>query len=126
MWPIDEVLGWAVIATAAIVILTGCSDGADSTALPAAPEKASAQERATWGGAQIYDEVCDRCHKMGVDGAPELDDIAAWEPRLAKGRDTLLNHVHDGFKEMPPRGDCEFCSDAQLAEALEYMIGQVR
>lgn len=126
MWPIEEILGQAVIAAAAIAILSGCSDGGDSTAVPAPPETASAQERATWGGAKIYDEVCDRCHKMGVDGAPELDDIAAWEPRLAKGRDTLLNHVHDGFKEMPPRGDCEFCSDAQLAEALEYMIGQVR
>jgi cytochrome c5 len=126
MRPIDEILGRAVIAAAAIAILSGCSDGGDSTAVPVQRETASAQERATWGGAKIYDEVCDRCHKMGVDGAPELDDIAAWEPRLAKGRDTLLNHVYDGFKEMPPRGDCEFCSDAQLAEAVEYMIGQVR
>jgi cytochrome c5 len=88
---------------------------------PAEPEITDA-ERASWGGAEIYDEVCDKCHKMGVDGAPELGDTPAWQERFAKGRDTLLQHVHEGFKEMPARGDCEFCSDEQLSAALDFML----
>jgi len=109
-------------AAMAAALVVGCSSEEDSTEVAVQRETASAAEREAWGGAKIYDEVCDRCHKMGVDGAPELDDEEAWKPRQAKGRETLLNHVLQGFKKMPPRGDCEFCSDAQLGKALDYMI----
>ncbi len=108
------------------VVLGACSNESDKVVTPSEPEPVTAAERATWGGPEIYDEVCDRCHKMGVDGAPELDDPTAWKPRIAKGRQTLLRHVFHGFNKMPARGDCGFCSDAQLAAALDYMLGQSR
>ena len=43
---------------------------------PLPPPEAPAQEREptlaekrAWRGAKVYEEVCDHCHKMGVDGA---------------------------------------------------------
>lgn len=117
---------WMIAVAISVVLLAGCSDDDDMAPVPMRQETVSAEERKGWGGAEIYDEVCDRCHKMGVDGAPELGDNAAWRPRIAKGRETLLSHVHKGFRKMPARGDCEFCSDAQLTEALDYMIEHSR
>lgn len=108
----------------ASVVLGACGNDREKVVTAPEPEPVTAAERATWGGARIYDEVCDRCHKMGVDGAPEVGDPSAWRPRVAKGRKTLLRHVYNGFNKMPARGDCEFCSDAQLAAALDYMLGQ--
>lgn len=105
-----------------VVVLTACSGSDEEVSTPQTKPTVSAAERATWGGAEIYDEVCDHCHKMGVDGAPKLRDTAAWRERIAKGRTVLLQHVHEGFGKMPVRGDCKFCSDAQLAQALDYII----
>lgn len=109
-----------------IVVSGACNNDSDKVVTPTEPEPATSAERATWGGPKIYDEVCDRCHKMGVYGAPEVGDRAACRPRIAKGRQTLLRHVFSGFNKMPARGDCEFCSDAQLAAALDYMLEQSR
>jgi cytochrome c5 len=90
-----------------------------------APEPTRAEKRA-WDGAKVYDEVCDKCHKMGVDQAPILGDTEAWAPRIDKGEEILYRHVLDGFNEMPPRGDCEFCTDAQLRSAMRYMLANSR
>ena len=105
-------------------VLGACSDNRDKVTTASEPEPITAAERATWSGEKVYDEVCDRCHKMGVNGAPEVGDPAAWRPRIAKGRQTLLHHVYDGFNKMPARGECDFCSDSQLAAALDFMLKQ--
>lgn len=114
-----------------VLLACACSDSdQDRPAVGAAPEvtgNASEPEpRTAWTGSKIYDEVCDRCHKMGVDGAPELGDKRAWAKRIGKGEAVLLEHVKEGFGEMPPRGKCEFCSDDQLQSAMRYMIGKSR
>jgi cytochrome c5 len=93
---------------------------------PAVESQPDAETRKSWGGAEIYDEVCDKCHKMGVDGAPELGDVEAWRPRVQQGQEVLFDHVLDGFKKMPARGECEFCSDEQLRAAMEFMISRSR
>ena len=109
-------------------------DGSPGSAHPRAvgslaapePEPFTAAECATWSGEKVYDEVCDRCHKMWVDGAPVVGDQAVWKPRIAKGRQTLLHHIYDDFNKMPARGECDFCSDSQLAAALDFMLQQSR
>jgi cytochrome c5 len=116
----------SVAAVYAAVLLVGCSDDPQPRTASVEQTTVSTVQRTDWNGAKIYDEVCDLCHKMGIDGAPELGDSAAWQARIAKGRDTLLEHLIGGFKKMPPRGDCEFCSDAQLAEALDDLLEQAR
>lgn len=110
--------------------LGACTDGgrevAEVVATPPATGAADEKTRNSWGGAEIYDEVCDKCHKMGVDGAPELGDVEAWRPRVAKGSEVLFDHVLNGFNKMPARGRCGFCSDAQLRQAMDFMIDNSR
>ncbi len=116
----------AVVLATALLLLGACGDGQETQQVARAPAVTAAEpDLATqrgWDGAKVYDEVCDKCHKMGVDGAPELGDPEAWEPRIAKGEEVLMRHVTEGFNKMPPRGRCEFCTDEQLRAAMRFMI----
>lgn len=71
-------------------------------------------------GEQVYQASCFGCHGTGAMGAPKAH-TAEWEPRLAKGMDTLLNHAINGFNAMPPRGTCMNCSDDEIKAAIEFM-----
>lgn len=73
---------------------------------------------------QIYNTYCKACHAAGVAGAPKLGDTAAWQPRIDKGMDTLMDHVVNGLNAMPPKGTCMDCSEADLQATVEYMIEQ--
>ncbi|MCG9698485.1 c-type cytochrome [Shewanella sp. Isolate11] len=72
-------------------------------------------------GEAIYNKACHVCHSMGVAGAPKAHDAAAWEPRLAKGMDTLVGSVKSGLNAMPPGGMCTDCSDEDYQKAIEFM-----
>lgn len=91
---------------------------------------ASAGGSATAGGdarsgEAVYNQFCATCHAAGVAGAPMLDDAGAWEPRLAKGMDTLWDHTLNGFNAMPAKGTCMNCSDDELRGALEFIVDEV-
>ncbi|MGA1207948.1 MAG: c-type cytochrome [Litorivicinaceae bacterium] len=73
-------------------------------------------------GEQVYGGACAACHNSGAAGAPKLGDAAAWADRLPKGTDTLVSHVINGYNAMPAKGLCMDCSDAELADAVAYMI----
>ncbi|WP_105199317.1 MULTISPECIES: c-type cytochrome [unclassified Pseudoalteromonas] len=73
-------------------------------------------------GEQVYQASCFACHGSGALGAPKT--AADWEPRLAKGADTLLNHAINGFNAMPPRGTCMDCSDDEIQAAIDFMTKQ--
>src|SRR5690606_24251739 len=75
-------------------------------------------------GKQVYDSSCMACHSTGAAGAPKLGDTAAWEPRIAQGMETLVQHSITGIRAMPPRGTCAACSDGDLEAAVEYMVGE--
>lgn len=77
-------------------------------------------------GKHIYETKCVVCHATGVAGAPKLGDKAIWSPRIATGIKTLLDHVKNGYKAMPPKGTCTDCSDADLQAAINYMIKQAK
>ena len=68
-----------------------------------------------------YNQSCTFCHGTGAAGAPKKADKAAWEPRLAKGMDTLIKHARDGFNAMPPKGMCNDCTDDDFRALIEYM-----
>jgi cytochrome c5 len=87
--------------------------GAEMAAGPQAPD-------------QIYGQFCGTCHAAGVAGAPVLGDVAAWQPRLAQGMDTLWDHTLNGIGAMPPKGTCMTCSDDDLRSVLDYMVEQVQ
>lgn len=68
-----------------------------------------------------YNKSCVVCHGMGVAGAPKAGDAAAWEPRLAKGMETLMASVKNGLNAMPPMGMCFDCSDDEYMELIKFM-----
>ena len=109
-------LARSALATLTLAALTlamfGCGPASDA---PQHPGKA------------VYLRYCFSCHQAGIAGAPRFGDREAWQPRLAQGRDALLDNVKRGMAPgMPPRGACPSCDDETLAAALDYMVVNVR
>jgi cytochrome c5 len=89
-----------------------------------AADKPADSSMAAADGQKIYQTYCQACHAAGVAGAPKLGDKQAWVPRIAKGEDAPLTSVKNGLNNMPPKGACMTCSDAELRAAVAYMIEQ--
>lgn len=85
---------------------------------------ASAESPKPLSGRRVYKRVCMACHTLSVWGAPKLGDRSAWAERIGKGRGALYFSAHNGFNEMPPRGNCQFCTDEELRAAVDYMVGK--
>lgn len=68
-----------------------------------------------------YNKSCAVCHASGAANAPKTGDAASWEPRLAKGMDTLVQSVEKGLNAMPPKGMCFDCSADEYKALIEYM-----
>ena len=77
-------------------------------------------------GGEVYDTYCATCHAAGVGGAPTFADTAAWAPRIAKGMDELMLSTLNGINAMPAKGLCMSCSDAELTDAVTYMVDAVQ
>ncbi len=58
-----------------------------------------------------------------------LNDRAAWEPRIAQGIETLYRHSLQGYTGstgyMPPKGARLDLSDAEVTDAVDYMLSQL-
>lgn len=70
---------------------------------------------------ELYNQSCVTCHGAAVLGAPKTGDKAAWNARMKKGMPTLVKNVKDGYKNMPARGLCNTCTDAELADLIQLM-----
>jgi cytochrome c5 len=68
-----------------------------------------------------YAKSCQVCHANGAANAPKTGDAAAWEPRMAKGMDALVQSVNNGLNAMPPKGMCFDCTDEDYKAMIEYM-----
>lgn len=83
---------------------------------------------AALSGPQVYNSACLACHAAGVGGAPVLGDATVWEPRIAQGVDVLKQHAIEGYTGssgyMPAKGGRMDLSDAEIADAVEYMVGE--
>ncbi len=64
---------------------------------------------------------CALCHVRGEGGAPIVGDAAAWQPRLARGFDVLLEHTVEGYNSMPPLGYCMACEQADFEAMIRFM-----
>ncbi|MDO3383042.1 cytochrome c5 family protein [Gilvimarinus sp. SDUM040014] len=94
-----------------------CMSGDDCAAAPVAA--ASSGPRS---GEEVYNSSCNTCHGVGVAGAPKYGDVADWEPRIAKGMDTLYTHAISGFNGMPAMGLCATCSEDEIKASVDYMV----
>jgi len=81
-------------------------------------------------GEAAYNKVCFACHAQGVAGAPKIGDAAAWEPRIAQGKETLYKHSLEGFTGqagmMPPKGGAIDMSDDDVKAAVDFMVNSVQ
>jgi cytochrome c5 len=73
-------------------------------------------------GEQIVRERCVNCHGTGVNGAPKVGDIGEWKPHLKNGVDYLVHSAVHGHGGMPPRGGMADLTDAEVRNAIVYMI----
>lgn len=71
-----------------------------------------------------YERTCKMCHDNPGTGAPRSGDPEAWAPRLAQGRERLLDHTMNGYRTMPPFGLCMACNEEQFIQLIEYMAGE--
>ncbi len=137
MW---KTIGVAVVLIAIIYPLTNrtfnsaadAAKGTDESDVRIQPiakfELAKAEAAAASGprdGATIYNSVCGACHNSGAAGAPKIDDKAAWAPRLAQGKDTLIKSVTNGKNAMPPKGGATL-SDVEIKNVVEYVMGKAK
>lgn len=83
-----------------------------STTAPADPKLAS-----------VYAQTCKSCHAAGIGGAPVSGDKKAWDPRVAQGMATLLDHTINGYKGMPPLGACMDCGETEFEALIRFMAG---
>ena len=77
-------------------------------------------------GESVYNRACKMCHSSGMMGAPKAGDKAAWSARVEQGATKLTNHAINGFNKMPARGNCKSCSDEDIANAVAYMLSQLK
>jgi len=79
-------------------------------------------------GKAIYTANCAACHGYGVAGAPKVGDAAAWKDRIATGMSTLVDHAVNGYQGasgyMPAKGGHPSLSDADVGNAVAYMVEQ--
>ncbi len=97
---------------------------ADASAAPVAAAPAGAAKPDPVKGKAVYEATCAVCHTSGVAGAPKVGDKAAWGPRLDQGYATLYDHALNGIRAMPPKGGNASLSEADLADAVGYLVTQ--
>lgn len=85
---------------------------------PASPTDMAAQR----SGKQVVEEQCAKCHKEGTGGAPKIGDRKAWTPRLKDGIDNAVHSAIHGHGGMPARGDKADLTDAEIRNAIQYMV----
>jgi len=99
---------------AAPAAVAPAAEGATTTASAAKPDPAK--------GKAIYEANCAACHVAGVAGAPKLGDKAGWAARIGQGFDGLYQSALNGKNAMPAKGGNAGLSEADLANAVGYML----
>jgi cytochrome c5 len=94
--------------------------------VPAQPEPVAT----IMSGPQVYNAACIVCHASGIGGAPTMGDDAAWQPRIAKGNDTLYLNAIEGYigstGSMPQKGGRLDLSDDEVRSAVDYMVSELQ
>jgi len=77
-------------------------------------------------GASTYKLVCSSCHEAGIDGAPILEDKAAWNHRINQGTGTLYTSTQNGKCKLFVQGLRKDLSDEVIKAAIDYMVFQAK
>ncbi|TAM10570.1 MAG: cytochrome c5 family protein [Nevskiaceae bacterium] len=97
-----------------------------NTSAQAAAPAAAAPAAAARSGEQIVTGTCAACHGTGMLGAPKIGSKADWQAKLsaAGGIDAAVKNAIHGIGNMPPRGGDSTLTDAEVHDAVEYMLGK--
>jgi cytochrome c5 len=101
--------------------LVACSPETPQEAAPSKPP--SAAQITTGEVMEKWSRSCVLCHVAGEGGAPRLGHSEEWEARLAQGEDMMLEHVVEGYNNMPPLGYCMDCEADDFRALTRYMAG---
>ena len=77
-------------------------------------------------GEQIVQMRCAQCHETGKGGAPKIGDRDAWSPRVKDGLDATVRSAINGHGAMPARGGMPNLSDAEMKDAVIFMMNKGR
>ena len=77
-------------------------------------------------GKEIVQMRCVKCHETGKGGAPKIGDRDAWIPRVKDGLDATVRSAINGHGGMPARGGMPNLSDAEMKDAIVYMMNKGR
>jgi len=90
---------------------------------------AKASYNATAGKA-IYDGSCVACHAAGIMGAPKVGLKTAWTSRIPQGMEAMVQKSIKGYQGtkgmMPAKGGNMKLTDAEVGNAVAYMVEQSR
>ena len=73
-------------------------------------------------GKEVVESVCATCHATGKEGAPRMDDRAAWAERAKQGLGKLTEHAISGVRKMPAHGGQAGLSDLEMSRGIAYMV----
>jgi cytochrome c5 len=85
----------------------------------AATEKAG--DNGSISGEKIAQKNCALCHASGMMNSPKIGDKEQWAPRIAQGKEMLVNNAIMGIRTMPAKGGNPSLSDAEVAAAVIWM-----
>ncbi len=71
---------------------------------------------------EVYKTYCVMCHGM-TSTAPQFRVAEDWEKPLSQGMGKVYENAIKGLAAHPPRGLCALCSDQEIIDATDYMIG---
>ncbi|MGR6872861.1 c-type cytochrome [Pseudomonas sp. HK3] len=104
------------------VFLSACEQGPSSEQILATAQSLQPNDQQL---NEIYQRSCRNCHTLEGTKAPLTGDVEAWNERLEKGNETLLNNVVNGFGGMPPFGLCMDCNAEQFTALIDFMAQKI-
>jgi len=72
-------------------------------------------------GRLVYEKTCSACHASGVMGAPRFGNTDDWTLRIKQGREVLVQHALEGYKQMPAKGGNPALARPDVIAAVDFM-----
>ncbi len=112
-YPLFGVQNLLWFSLSGVIFITGCSNKPDLSHFDLVR------------GEQIYNNTCIACHLAGMSSvAPKVGKKSDWNNRIAQGMEILFEHSLEGFNDMPARGGKPHLSDAEIKDAVAYMVSK--
>ena len=88
---------------------------------PEAAPKANSVAESSISADAIIKANCAMCHAGGLMGAPKIGDAGQWAPRIAQGKEMLVNNAIKGIRMMPAKGGNAKLTDEEVSAAVISM-----